>query len=137
MDASLAFNIALEETVDARRLERALQQAHLTDFVAGLADGLDTMLGEGGVGVSGGQRQRIGIARALYREPALLILDDVTSALDERTEAAVMSELLKLRGQTSMLLVTHRLPTVALADCVYRLDSGRIVVTASLSDTTE
>lgn len=137
LDASLAFNIALEETVDARRLERALRQAHLTDFVAGLPDGLDTMLGEGGVGVSGGQRQRIGIARALYREPALLILDEVTSALDELTEAAVMSELLELRGQTSMLLVTHRLPTVALADCVYRLDSGRAAVAYSLSDTAE
>lgn len=99
--------------------------------------GIDTMLGEGGVGVSGGQRQRIGIARALYREPALLILDEVTSALDELTEVAVTSELLELRGQTSMLLVTHRLPTVALADCVYRLDSGRAAVAVSLSDTAE
>ncbi|MFZ5507786.1 MAG: ATP-binding cassette domain-containing protein [Pseudomonadota bacterium] len=109
----------------------------MTEFFAGLPSGLDTMAGGGGIRESSGQRQRIGIARALYREPALLILDDVTSALDELAEAAVMSELLELRGQTSMLLVTHRLPTVALADCVYRLDSGRAAVAASLSDTAE
>lgn len=83
------------------------------------------------------ESRHIGIARALYREPALLILDEVTSALDELTEAAVMSELLELHGQTSMLLVTRRLPTVALADCVYRLDSGRAAFAGPLSDTAE
>ena len=85
------------------------------------------MLGEGGQGVSGGQRQRIGIARALYREPALLILDEVTSALDPETETVVMGELLQLRGQTTLLIVTHNLSVVASADRIYRLEDGRLL----------
>lgn len=127
LDASLKVNIALEDSPDEARLQRAIRQANLDRFVADLQEGIDTMLGEGGVGVSGGQRQRVGIARALYREPALLILDEVTSALDAKTEAAVMSELLELRGQTSLLLVTHRLPGVAHVDVVYRLEDGRLL----------
>jgi ABC-type bacteriocin/lantibiotic exporter with double-glycine peptidase domain len=84
-------------------------------------------LGEGGQGLSGGQRQRLGIARALYREPALLILDEVTSALDEATARAVMGELLAMRGQVSLLFVTHDLRLVA-ADRIYKLDHGHISI---------
>jgi len=125
-DSSLAFNIALEESPDTNRLEQAIRQAHLTAFVIDLPQGLETILGEAGHGISGGQRQRIGIARALYRQPALLILDEVTSALDPMTQAAVMNELFELRGKTTLLIVTHDIKTAANADYVYRLDNGEL-----------
>lgn len=129
LDATLSFNICLDEHVDPDRLRQALRKAHLDDFVATLKNGVDTLIGEGGQGVSGGQRQRIGIARALYRKPELLILDEVTSALDAETERHVMRELLELRGETSILIVTHRMATVAEADIVYELEAGKVTRT--------
>jgi ABC-type bacteriocin/lantibiotic exporter with double-glycine peptidase domain len=127
LDDSMSFNIALEENPDPVRLLRAVERAHLVQLVDSLPRGLATPLGEGGQGLSGGQRQRIGIARALYREPALLILDEVTSALDEATARAVMGELLGMRGQVSLLFVTHDLRLVA-ADRIYKLDHGHISI---------
>lgn len=127
LDDSMAFNIALEENPDPKRLQRAVERASLAQLVDSLPKGLQTKLGEGGQGLSGGQRQRLGIARALYREPALLILDEVTSALDGATARAVMAELLAMRGQVSLLFVTHDLRLVP-ADRIYQLDHGRISV---------
>lgn len=128
-DASLVFNIALEEKPDSARLNLATKQAHLDSFIASLPQGMETVLGDGGQGISGGQRQRIGIARALYRQPALLILDEVTSALDPSTQAAVLGELLELRGQTTLLIVTHDMSAAANADYIYRLEGGVIQLT--------
>lgn len=125
LDDSMAFNIALEESPDPLRLRRAVERASLLQLVESLPQGLETKLGEGGQGLSGGQRQRLGIARALYREPALLILDEVTSALDEATAHTVMGELLAMRGQVSLLFVTHDLRMVS-ADRIYQLDHGRL-----------
>lgn len=124
-DGSIAFNIALESSPDPARLQRALERARLTTFVGELPEGLQTWLGEGGRKLSGGQRQRLGIARALYREPSFLILDEITSALDEVTAHEVMSELMAMRGAVSLLIVTHHLGQVA-ADRVYRLDNGQL-----------
>ncbi len=125
LDDSVAFNIALEVNPDPVRLQRALERSSLINLLSSLPHGLQTLLGEGGQGLSGGQRQRLGIARALYREPALLILDEVTSALDEATARTVMAELLAMRGQVSLLFVTHDLRLVP-ADRIYQLDHGRI-----------
>lgn len=123
LEDSLAFNIALEENPDLGLLQRAVERASLKQLIDSLPQGLQTRLGEGGQGLSGGQRQRLGIARALYREPALLILDEVTSALDEATARAVMAELLSMRGQVSLLFVTHDLRLIQ-ADRIYHLDHG-------------
>jgi len=123
-DASLAFNVSLEESPDFRRLEYAIAKAHLSSLVDGMPNGLETLLGEAGQGISGGQRQRIGIARALYRQPSLLILDEVTSALDPKTQQSVMNELLELRGNTTLLVVTHDMQIATYADHIYQLNGG-------------
>ena len=130
LDRSLAFNIALESEPDPARLQRSIECAGLVQLIDDLPQGLQTLLGEGGQGLSGGQRQRIGIARALYREPALLVLDEATSALDEATARAIMAELFAMRGHLSMIFVTHDLNLVP-ADRIYRIDQGRISVHAT------
>jgi ATP-binding cassette, subfamily B, bacterial PglK len=129
LDDSLAFNIALEENPDLKRLQSAVERASLMPLLREMPHGLLTKLGEGGQGLSGGQRQRLGIARALYREPALLILDEVTSALDEVTARIVMNELLALRGQVSILFVTHDLRFIN-ADRIYILNGGQLSIYA-------
>lgn len=125
MDATLEFNICLEDAPDAARLHAAIRKANLEGLLASLPQGLQTVMGEGGVGLSGGQRQRVGIARALYREPSLLILDEITSALDEATARAVMQEMHELRGQVSILIVSHDMSLVQ-ADRAYRIVDGRL-----------
>lgn len=126
LDATLEFNICLEEAPAAARLHAAIGKANLEGMLASLPNGLQTVIGEGGVGLSGGQRQRVGIARALYREPSLLILDEITSALDEATARAVMQEMHELRGQVSILIVSHDMSLVQ-ADCVYHIVDGRLI----------
>jgi ATP-binding cassette subfamily B protein len=95
--------------------------------VIALADGYDSVVGERGTTLSGGQRQRIALARAFYRNPALLVLDEATSAVDNETEASIQRSLaLAARGRTT-LVVAHRLSTVRHADAIYVLDDGRVV----------
>lgn len=98
----------------------------LAEFVRGLPQGLDTTIGERGVRLSGGQRQRIGIARALYTNPELLIFDEATSALDNETEAAIMESINRLQGKKTMIIIAHRLQTIAGCDMVYRVGDGKI-----------
>lgn len=133
LDATLQFNICLEENPDPLRLQAAIRMSHLEGLLESLPQGFNTLIGEGGTGMSGGQRQRVGIARALYREPALLILDEVTSALDEATARAVMQELHELRGIVSILIVSHDMSLVT-ADRVYELMDGRLSELGSRSN---
>lgn len=133
LDATLQFNICLEENPDPLRLQAAIRKSHLESLLESLPQGLSTLIGEGGTGMSGGQRQRVGIARALYREPALLILDEVTSALDEATARAVMQELHELRGLVSILIVSHDMSLIT-ADHVYELMDGRLSEPGSQSN---
>jgi ATP-binding cassette, subfamily B, bacterial PglK len=128
-DDTLRRNIALgvdEEDIDDEALARAVRLAQLDTYVRALPDGLDTTVGERGVRISGGQRQRIAIARALYRGPEVLVFDEGTSALDNATEAALMSALERLRGRHTIILVAHRLSTVRHADRIVYLENGRI-----------
>lgn len=128
-DDTLRRNVAFglpESEIDDDAVRRAIRAAQLDDFAAGLPAGMQTVVGERGIRLSGGQRQRIGIARALYHNPAVLVLDEATSALDTATERGVMQAVAALRGSKTILIVAHRLSTVAQCDRLYRLDQGRI-----------
>lgn len=139
IDDSLRANIALgvsAEEVDETALREAVHLAQLDDFVDSLPDGLDTKVGERGVRVSGGQRQRVAIARALYRRPEVLVFDEGTSALDNRTEAVLMRALERLRGDHTILLVAHRLTTVQNCDQVAFIEDGHIAGLGTFAELT-
>jgi ATP-binding cassette, subfamily B, bacterial PglK len=139
-DDTLRRNIALgvpDDRVDDQALWEAVKLAQLDAFVAELPEGLDTMVGERGVRVSGGQRQRIAIARALYRRPEVLIFDEGTSALDNATEAQMMSAIERLRGDHTIILVAHRLTTVRNADRIFFLEAGRVTGIGSYDELRE
>lgn len=136
-DDSLRRNVAFglgNHEIDDIAVNRAIQAAQLTDFVAGLPLGLDTLVGERGTRLSGGQRQRIGIARALYHDPAVLVLDEATSALDLETEREVMQAVNALHGQKTILIVAHRLSTIENCDRLYRIEQGKITKEGSPDD---
>lgn len=121
--ANVAFGIPASEIDDAA-IEKALREAQLDQFVHTLPDGLDTMIGDRGVKLSGGQRQRIGIARALYRNPAVLVLDEATSALDNDTEKEVMEAIDGLHGTRTLIVIAHRLSTIQKCDKIYEVGNG-------------
>jgi ATP-binding cassette, subfamily B, bacterial PglK len=138
-DDSLRRNIALgvpPKEIDEDAVREAVQMAQLETFVDSLPDGLDTVVGERGVRVSGGQRQRVAIARALYRRPQVLIFDEGTSALDNRTEAELMHALERLRGDHTIVMVAHRLSTVRNCDRIAFVEDGRIAGIGSYDELT-
>ena len=127
VDESIAGNIAFGVPFSGRKDEkllRAVEWSQLDKFIDELPDGLQTVVGERGVRLSGGQRQRIGIARALYRDPNILIFDEATSALDIHTEEQVYQAIKGLKK--TVIIVTHRPTTIALADMIYVLEEGVI-----------
>jgi ABC-type multidrug transport system fused ATPase/permease subunit len=129
LDASVRLNVAFgvhEHDIDDDRVLAVVQEAQLMDLIESLPSGLETPIGENGVRLSGGQRQRLAIARALYRRPSMLILDEATSSLDADTEAKLTATMATLRGKLSMLTVAHRLSTLQSCDRLYFLDHGRI-----------
>lgn len=123
--ANVVFGIPQDE-IDEKMVWKALERAEIADFVRTLPDGIYSEIGDRGVRLSGGQRQRIGIARALYREPEVLILDEATSALDNETETAVMESIENLHGQTTLIIIAHRLTTIRNCDEVYEVGDGKI-----------
>ena len=137
-DATVAENIAFgipRDQIDRDAVQRAARIAALHEFVTTeLADGYDTFVGERGVRLSGGQRQRIGIARALYHDPALLIMDEATSALDTLTEKLVMEAVQRIRNEKTVVLIAHRLSTVRNCDRIYLLEHGCIAASGSFDD---
>lgn len=131
MDATILENVVFHRrfasTSDAERaVWRALDEAQLAEFVAGLPGGLAARVGERGTRLSGGQRQRLGIARALLDKPAVLVLDEATSALDADTEKAINDTVTALRGQMTMLIVAHRLSTVRACDRIVIMEAGAV-----------
>ena len=136
-DDTIRRNIALgvaEDEINDGQLRGAMQAAHLTDFVDSLPDGLDTIIGERGIRLSGGQRQRIGIARALYGQASVLVLDEATSSLDGITEAVIEDAIRDLHGRVTVITIAHRLTTVRHCDMVYMLKAGEIEASGAYAD---
>ncbi len=123
---NIAFGLA-DADIDDLAVARALRAARLDAFVGTLPEGLGTVVGERGVRLSGGQRQRIGIARALYHDPSVLVLDEATSSLDTDTETGVMEAVKAMQGEKTILVIAHRLSTVAHCDRLIRVENGRLV----------
>lgn len=128
--ASVRQNISLDLDVDDERVRRAARLARADGFISRLPEGYDTVVGERGYTLSGGERQRIALARALLREPRVLILDDATSAVDPTIEAQIL-EGLRRELDTTLIVVAYRISTISLADRVLFLDDGRIIATGS------
>lgn len=130
VDESIRDNIAFgidADKIDEKRIWEVLEEAQLKEFIEELPEGLDTKIGDRGVRISGGQRQRIGIARALYHDPEILVFDEATSALDNDTEKAVMDAVNSFHGRKTMVIIAHRLNTIAKCDVIYKVDGEKIV----------
>jgi ABC-type bacteriocin/lantibiotic exporter with double-glycine peptidase domain len=130
LDESILENVAFgidHPEIDESKVWRALEQAQLADYVRSLPEGLETIVGDRGIRLSGGQRQRVGIARAMYEDPPILVLDEATSSLDSETEKAVMEAVMGFQGNKTMIIVAHRLSTIEHCDIVYKIDEKTIV----------
>ncbi len=138
LDASVAENIAFgvaKDRINMEAVRRAARLAQIDRFIEEeLPLGYDTAVGERGIRLSGGQRQRIGIARALYRNPTILVLDEATSALDTATEEGIMEAVQQLSGQRTIIMIAHRLTTLRLCETVFMLKKGCLVATGSYED---
>jgi ABC-type multidrug transport system fused ATPase/permease subunit len=137
LDTTIARNIALgipRAAIDQERLLAAARLAHLDEFVRTLPRGYDHPVGERGMSLSGGQRQRLGIARALYTDASVLILDEATNALDGLTEQELMATILRLRGRYTIILIAHRLSAVRACDVIFELDRGKVSASGSYAD---
>ncbi|GAP94692.1 ABC transporter ATP-binding protein [Leptolyngbya sp. NIES-2104] len=134
MDDTVEKNIAFgvpDHLIDKQKIDKVIQMAQLTDLIDHLPDGLETFVGERGVRLSGGQRQRIGIARALYHDSEILILDEATAALDNETEKLVSESIQHLSGIKTLIIIAHRLSTVEHCDQIYVLEGGKLVRSGS------
>ena len=130
-DTVMANVVLGDDGISRAEVEMALRRAEAWGFVAALPKGMDSIVGERGARLSGGQRQRISVARALIRDPALLILDEATTALDPETEAGIVATVRRLAGKVTVLSISHQPAMRRAADVVYRLEKGRAVLEAS------
>jgi len=125
-DGTVAENVSFGSRADENKIINALKTARIWEFLES-KDGLLTRVGEGGIQLSGGQKQRIGIARALYNDPEVFVLDEATSSLDDTTEAQIMDEIYDLSGNKTLIIIAHRLSTVERCDRNIRIEDGAII----------
>jgi ATP-binding cassette subfamily B protein/ATP-binding cassette subfamily C protein len=125
-DGTVAENVAFGSEHNGEKIVQVLKKAKIWDFLEE-KEGVDTLVGEGGIQLSGGQKQRIGIARALYNDPEVLILDEATSSLDDQTEAQIMDEIYDVSGSKTLIIIAHRLSTVERCDRRIRIEDGVII----------
>ena len=125
IEDNICFGIDTEDR-DQSRIKEATQIAYADEFIEALPKGYQTMVGERGVKLSGGQRQRLAIARAIYLDPPVLIFDEATSSLDSNSEKKVQEAIEALHGKRTVIVVAHRLVTLAKADHIYVIENGRI-----------
>ena len=131
LDGTIRANVAFgmdESNISEENVLRALEEASLAEFVKSLPKGIDTEIGERGIRLSGGQRERIGIARALFLNPEILIMDEATSSLDNDTEKDIMETIRNLQGKKTMIIIAHRLSTLDFCDRIYQVDKGKIEI---------
>lgn len=135
-DGSIAQNVALtwDDDLDRDRVRNALERAQLSSLIDSRGGGIDERIGERGVSLSGGQQQRLGIARALYSDPLVLVLDEATSSLDTKTEDEVTKALRSLRGEVTLISVAHRLSTIKDYDKICYLDGGKIAAQGTFAE---
>lgn len=129
LESTISENIAfgiVKEKINVERVMECLKMAELYDFIASLENGIDTFVGEGGNTLSGGQIQRLGIARALYRDPEIIFLDESTSSLDEETEKQLMKTIFNLRGIKTVVFITHKVKYLQGFDNIFRLKNGHL-----------
>jgi len=124
-DGTIAENVCFGRKFNQALLERVLKQANIFVFLQ-TKQGINTLVGEGGIQLSGGQRQRAAIARALYGEPEILVLDEATSALDEETEKSIMNEIYKASKEKTLIVIAHRLSTIKGCNKIYEIKDGKI-----------
>jgi ABC-type multidrug transport system fused ATPase/permease subunit len=122
-DGTIAENVCFGRDLDKSLLETVLKHANILDFLQ-TKQGVNTLVGEGGVQLSGGQKQRVAIARALYGQPEILVLDEATSALDEETERKIMNEIYQISQDKTLIVIAHRLSTIKGCDKIYQLEDG-------------
>ena len=129
-DDTIRKNIAFglrDDDIDDDLIKKAVEKANLDKFINSLSDGLETIVGEKGIRLSGGQQQRVGIARALYRDPEILILDEATSSVDQKTEKKIMDCIQLLKRKKTLIIITHRLITVKNCDKIFIVDKGKVI----------
>ena len=123
----MAENVAFGKDIDEDKVRHVLKQANILEFLVEHQQGMNTMVGEGGIKLSGGQKQRIAIARALYREPEILVLDEATSALDSEMEAKIMDEIYEIGKNKTLIIIAHKLNTLSECDKIYRISKGKVI----------
>ena len=133
-DGTIKENLFLNREFDNKLADKCLEIAQIKDFIKQLPSGLNSQVGEGGSNLSGGQKQRLSIARALIREPSLLILDEATSSLDSRSEALFQQAIESIASQYTLIVIAHRLSTIKKAQKIYVLDEGRLVEEGSYNE---
>ena len=136
-DESVRGNIAYgvdENLVNEERIKKCIQMANLDKFVSELPVGLDTIIGEKGIRISGGQRQRLAIARTLYHDTEILIFDEATSALDPKNESEIISNILSLKGNKTIIIIAHKFSLIKDCDNIIVLEDGKLIKQGKYSD---